>query len=507
MRNFRFASMLLLFILFGVDAEQQRGVAQWSSNPSQNLKVAGGGINPEICIDGCGGCFIVWETGTVGNRRLLRMQHLNRYGYKSFPETGIPLASGEFDQSTPFFLTYGGEGTAIVLFYDTRFLASKFVARTLVQRVDTTGTLLWGTSAIRPTQSDSSQTPTALLADGNGGAFVFWAEDRNGDGAQEMFGNRITADGQLLWEQDGRKFADYAYNYIRTQVATDSAGGLFIAYTQISGIVIHHIDGKGQFVWSAPIPMSIGIWGALASDNSGGFFWVAHEQIAYRPPKGPIYRTRAFRYNHAGVSLWPVEGIAITDSAYQQTFTPEVIVNDRQDVAIVYRTLSTPYDNVHVQRITFNGELRFEYGGRPVSTYPAARAIKQTCLGSNRKITVVWRDGRAQKGDLYAQSLDHNGNQIWDDDIAVTLRPDSERSHRISSDGNGGCIVTWYEIGTGSGWGIFAQQVSRNGRLGEVIATSVTSSREGQHTRIPLIFSLFPNPFTDSVRFSVVSTR
>lgn len=478
--------------------------AQWSTDPTQNLKVAGGGINPEICIDGNGGCFIVWETGAVGNRRLLRMQHLNRYGYKSFPETGIPLASEEFDQSTPFLLTYGGEGTVIVLFYDTRFIANKFVARALVQRVDTTGTLLWGSAAIRPTRSDSSQTPTALLADGNGGAFVFWAEDRDGDRMLEMFGNHFSSNGRLLWGQDGKRIAVYENNQIHTQAASDMNGGFFVAYERKIDIYVHHSSGNGDFLWPEPVKMPIGIWGVLASDNGEGFFWIAHEQIAYNPQVGRIFRTRVFRYNSAGMSVWPAEGAAITDSAYEQTFYPEVIINDQRDVAIVYRTLSTPYDNVHVQRINFNGELLFEYGGRPVSTYPSSRAIKQTCLGSNGKITVVWRDGRIQKGDLYAQSLDQNGNQIWDDDIAVTLRPDSERSHRVSSDGNGGCIVTWYEIGTGSGWGIFTQQVSRNGNLGEVLKTSVSLKHsDKKNTNIPLTFTVFPNPFKDTVRFHI----
>lgn len=189
----------------GILLLSEDSLSQWSTDPSQNLKVAGGGINPEICIDGNGGSFIVWETGTSGNRRLLRMQHLNRYGYKSFSESGISLAGEEFDQSTPFFLTYGGEGTAIVLFYDTRVINGQWVARTLVQRVDSTGALLWGNSGVRPAQSDSSQLPVALLADDKGGAFVFWVEDRNGDGIQEMFGNRVSSSGQLLWEQNEKK--------------------------------------------------------------------------------------------------------------------------------------------------------------------------------------------------------------------------------------------------------------------------------------------------------------
>ncbi|MDZ7269903.1 MAG: T9SS type A sorting domain-containing protein [candidate division KSB1 bacterium] len=157
--------------------------------------------------------------------------------------------------------------------------------------------------------------------------------------------------------------------------------------------------------------------------------------------------------------------------------------------------------------LIFEGKLIFDYGGLPVSIYPSSRAFEQTCLGNNGKITVVWLDGRTQKGDIYAQSLGQNGNQIWSNDAGVSLRPDSERSHRVSSDGNGGCIVAWYEIGTGSGWGIFAQQVSKNGGLGEVLTSAVSDNdAANQSSGIPTAFTLFPNPFGDSVQFDLKAT-
>ncbi len=477
--------------------------AQWSTDPTQNLKVAGGGINPEICIDGNGGCFIVWETGTSGNRRLLRMQHLNRYGYKSFPESGVSLASEEFDQSTPFFLTHGGEGTAIVLFYDTRFIAGKFVGRVLAQRVDTTGTLLWGNSAVRPTQSDSSQSPVALLADGKGGAFLFWAEDRDGDGIQEMFGNRTSANGQLLWGQNGKIITVYENNEIRTHAASDLQDGFFVAFEKKIDLYVQHLNGHGELLWQEPVKMPIGIWGVLTSDNSGGFFWTAHEQMGYLPPWGAIYRTRMFRYDFAGQSFWPEAGIAITDSAIGSQ-APEVIVNGQNDVSVIYLRLYESNPNIFAQRLNFSGDLKLEYGGRPVSAYPSRRAFNQSCLGRSNDVIVSWADGRMVAGDIYAQSIAQDGSLQWHADIAVTTRVDFQRSHRISSDGNGGCIVTWYEIGTDSGWGIFAQQICRNGKLGEVQTTSVSSEfYDPSASNVPFSFSLYPNPFKDTVRFII----
>ncbi len=482
--------------------------AQWSTDPTQNAKVAFGGILPKICIDGSGGCYIVWETGASGNRRLLRMQHLDRFGYKTMPDSlGMPLGGLQIDQATPFFVEYGGDGTALVFFYDTRIVNNRFTAKALVQRVDAKGNLLWGNEAVPLNRSDSTQLPVAFQVEDDGSAIGFWAEDRDGDGRREMYGNRISPDGQLLWGENGKKIAKYnEFDVTYTKSVRDSRKGVYLAYIKGSKLVVQHLNSDGNFLWPEPLEMPVGISGVPVSDNMGGFFWVAHEQIAYRPSAGMILRTRVFRYNNAGESLWDPEGVAITDSAYNQTFTPEVLVNGTEDVAIIYRALNGEHDNIFVQRLDFDGNLLYPYGGIAVSNFPSTKAFNTTCMDSEGNIITVWKDIRAYRGDLYAQSLSQKGSWNWRNEAAVSLRSDSESSHVAASDGAGGCIVAWYEIGTGSGWGIWVQQISRNGNLGEVLSTSIASEApSSRHSAVPLAFELFPNPFRDSTQIEVSS--
>ncbi|KAA0221359.1 T9SS C-terminal target domain-containing protein [candidate division KSB1 bacterium] len=509
MKPFRNCNRFFLLFMLGMLICSSEAPAQWSTDPAQNLKVAFGGINPEISIDGDGGCFIVWETGAAGNRRLLRMQHLNRYGYKSLPEEGISLATGEFDQSTPFFLTYGSEGTAIVLFYDTRMINGQWVARSLAQRVDTTGALLWGNAAVELSETGVSQRPVALFADGEGGAFVFWAEDRDGDGIQEMFGNRISADGQCLWGENGRKFAVYENNQIWTQVASDMNDGVFVAYERKIDLYVHHLNGSGEFLWPEAIRMPIGIWGVMTSDHNGGFLWTAQEQIEYLPPWGALYRTRVFRYDFSAQSIWSDAGIAITDSAVGSQ-APEVIVNNQGDIIVIFSRLHQANPSIFAQRLDFKGELKMGYGGQSVVNdyrdYPALRTLSQTCLGTNGNVMVVWHDWRMQTRNIYVQLFYERS--LLSVDQPVSSRPDVEWDHRVSSDGNGGCIVAWYEIGTGSGWGIFAQQVSRNGKLGEIIITSVVANKtEPAKEKFPISVAVFPNPFSETIQFRLTGSE
>lgn len=351
----------------------------------------------------------------------------------------------------------------------------------------------------------SRKAPTALLADSKGGAFVFWAEDRNGDSVPEMFGNRISENGQLLWGENGKSLVVYENNVTRTQAVSDLNDGVFIAYEKKIDLYVHHLHGNGEFLWSTPLKMPIGIWGVLTGDNSGGFFWTAHEQIGCPPLGCPIYRTRMFRYNFAAQSLWTEAGVAIADSGTGSQ-APQVFVNGWDDIVVVYLRLHESNTNIFAQRVNFDGELRLEYGGRPIvkdyRAYPARCTAHQSCLASDGNIVAVWQDWRIQTRNLYGQLF--YDESILNPDLPVSLRPEVQQSHRIASDGSGGCIVAWYEIGLGSGWGIFSQQISKKGKLGEVLPTSVseqTSNRKS--TFVPILFTLFPNPFSEKTKLEI----
>jgi len=100
-------------------------------------------------------------------------------------------------------------------------------------------------------------------------------------------------------------------------------------------------------------------------------------------------------------------------------------------------------------------------------------------------LVIIWSDLRSG---LYTQKISVNGQQSWDStDIAVSLPPLSYIE--TISDGNGGFII----IGSGNMFSIRAQQVSRNGKLGEVIL-GVYDIREQQPASF-LLYQNFPNPF------------
>jgi len=115
----------------------------------------------------------------------------------------------------------------------------------------------------------------------------------------------------------------------------------------------------------------------------------------------------------------------------------------------------------------------------------------------------TWMDYRNNSLGLYAQRADTVGKPLWDtNDVAITLNGFSDYS--TVGDGAGGLIAMWDVTAS---FAIIVQQVSKNGRLGELI----TSVNEGSTTELPKNFMLYqnyPNPFNPKVyiRFQIAGS-
>jgi len=68
--------------------------SQWSTDPNNNL-IVGYGLDPHICSDSAGGCYITYDYDNIYYPRKLALERLNKYGYK--PWGTLKQILGEFD--------------------------------------------------------------------------------------------------------------------------------------------------------------------------------------------------------------------------------------------------------------------------------------------------------------------------------------------------------------------------------------------------------------------------
>lgn len=105
----------------------------------------------------------------------------------------------------------------------------------------------------------SDQADTRLVADGAGGWYVLWRDNRLGGNRYGVFGQRLDAQGNLLWEPSGRLIQEVPGRSINFIGASRFANNnLFLAYISgadaTSGDTVRAMayDDEGAPVWAEP---------------------------------------------------------------------------------------------------------------------------------------------------------------------------------------------------------------------------------------------------------------
>src|SRR5665213_1904979 len=75
----------------------------------------------------------------------------------------------------------------------------------------------------------SNQMNVQVVSDGAGGAICTWVDTRNG-GTQDIYAQRIDANGSLQWNVDGVAICNALSDQYSPRLVSDGAGGAIIAW-------------------------------------------------------------------------------------------------------------------------------------------------------------------------------------------------------------------------------------------------------------------------------------
>ncbi|MFH1754389.1 MAG: hypothetical protein ABIA59_01685, partial [Candidatus Latescibacterota bacterium] len=70
------------------------------------------------------------------------------------------------------------------------------------QRIEASGVVAWQPNGVAVCSTSGEQDTPHLVADGAGGAIIVWQDKRLGD-HWDIFAQRISPDGNVMWSQDG----------------------------------------------------------------------------------------------------------------------------------------------------------------------------------------------------------------------------------------------------------------------------------------------------------------
>ncbi|MBE0572070.1 MAG: T9SS type A sorting domain-containing protein [Ignavibacteriaceae bacterium] len=423
--------------------------SQWSNDPNNNL-IVGYGLDPHICSDSGGGCYITYDYNSTSYPRWLGVERLDNYGYK--PWGTLKRILGELPDQRQAEIVEDGEGGVVVSYIDRLENLPDWTQRVKVQRVDSNGTFLWNQTGVRVTLSEIyPQGGQNLCTDGNGGCVVVWHELHESlpTNTYDIRANRINNLGEREWGDTGI-FLENTVDSDPAKIVRASDGNYYIQTS-----TIYRINQNGQILNQ----YSSTTLGQPVADQEGG---VVLSGIVWT---GIIPKLVAQRKDSLGNNLWQEPYVEVADSLYYLNAR----FNIQYNYGYYYYGWSGTKDGI--TRVTQFQTLRRD--GSKLFTQGSVQISNSTPIGrpyiipsdSGRTI-FVWNDATISST-TFAQLYDTLGNKLWDENGIVVSYP--AIAYQNTTDGQGGFITS----GTINEFTIVAQQVSRCGNLGEVLPVPV----------------------------------
>lgn len=403
--------------------------------------------NIQAILNGAGEIILVWEDARSGFFNIYG-QKIDREGRLAWGEDGIPIARVAGNQSNPKIIS-DGLGGAIVVWEDYR---NENFPAIRAQRIHPEGTKAWEGSLLLA-NIKSRQTQPTIVSDGAGGAIVAWVDERDPLSLQDIYGQRISSIGELLWGKNGKPVCAENGDQNEVVMASDGGGGAYLSWTDYRhgdrnpDIFAQRIDSKGERGWKSE---GVIVCGAPDIQRSSAIIGLGEEGalISWSDKGGGSYDIYAQRLSKEGKALWMTDGVPVCQ---------------------VPRTQQNP-----------------KFG--------------------NQK-TLVWEDYRYGNWDIFAQALDSAGKPLWTEGgVPVVSMPLTQYSPQIIPWKNGEVIVAWEDYRSGKQYEIYMQEISDQGKPGWAENGLLVQSRDG--SRAPRvvgnstenIFYLFWEDFTEGHR-------
>jgi hypothetical protein len=478
-------------------------VAQWSTDPKVNNVISVGTdtkMSPAIASDDSGGAIITWQDQRGADNDIYA-QRISASGVVQWTTNGVPLCTVTGSQTSPAIIS-DGNGGAIIAWTDQRDGGDDIYA----QRISAEGVPQWTTNGVAVCTAAYDQFRPSIASDGNGGAIIAWY-NHNGSSDWRICAQHIGAGGVPQWTTNGITISAASYNQTPPNIISDGFGGAIFSWqgsTVPINIYVQRINASGAEQWTP---------GGVATCAATIIYGEGIPNLVSDGNGGAII---SWTYNTGGTSYgiyaqwiksdgslsWSTNGVSIY-SVNRPLSTPKLASDGKGGAIIVwteYRS-SSGYTDVYAQRVLTDSTLNWSAGGVRLCTYSGNQLYPNIINDGSGGAIVAWNDYRSGRN-VYAQKIDSSGVPLWNNYTAAAICTATGDQYVpvLTSDNIGGAIITWYDARNGN-YDIYAQRVHSNGGL-----TSVKSNIGV----VPGEFSLgqnYPNPFNPSttIRYSLPS--
>ena len=455
------------------------GTVLWNSHGVAVCKAAAGQFAPELISDGSGGAIITWHDYRSGSGEDVYAQRISADGAALWQEDGISVCAAQGTQWFPK-IASDGSGGAIIVWTDGR--ASSADNNIYGQRISADGKELWEKDGISICSASQNQEKPMIQAV-SGGAVVAWNDMRNGN--LDIYANKIDLDGKALWQSDGVSVVSASFSQEDPKLADDGVGGAVVVWTDSRGeesaIYMQKISKDGQV-----------LWGENGREVAKSAAKQEHAEIAKLGTEGwgVVWEDSrqngtllyAQKINRDGVPLWQEGGILMAAGTKNEE-KPSVAVSPRNELMVVWQDKRNGNFDVYSQKISGQGAYLWGDEGNLICDAIGA-VIHQNVnmIGSGGEVIMVFEDARSGYFNIYAQKITKTGTLGWGKDgIAVAKIKANQSNPQLISDGAGGVIVFWEDARDEANPKIFTQRISAAGkRLWENGSLAVCTAKSKQ---------------------------
>ena len=230
------------------------GTTLWSDNGVVVCDATDKQSNPKIVPDYTGGAFISWEDCRSGGTQDdidIYIQRINSTGVAIWGSNGLPVCAATGEQSGHRMINSYPEG-AIIAWADKRNGEYDLYA----QSIDKYGTIYWGGNGMAVCTANGSQSWFMMCTDGNYGAILAWADDRNniGAGENDIYSQHINSSGNLLWAPNGTVVCNAIDRQMPNSMISDGDNGAILTWqdkrdTLVHSVYAQRIQSDGSGMW------------------------------------------------------------------------------------------------------------------------------------------------------------------------------------------------------------------------------------------------------------------
>ncbi len=176
------------------------GAMQWTANGVLVNSIPEGSLYPQLIPD-AGGVIICWvDRRNAGTGWDIYIQKLNAGGSIQWTANGLPVCMANGNQTQPQLINDAAGGAIVT--WDEPTSGTIPNPNIYAQRVSASGSVLWSANGVDVCLAASGQRFPQIISDGSGGAVITWQDARTNN-IQDIYAQRINANGLSLWTNDG----------------------------------------------------------------------------------------------------------------------------------------------------------------------------------------------------------------------------------------------------------------------------------------------------------------